>query len=82
MGVFEFVLLIVSITTVGKVLEARASRPSAPPKNPVARDPLEIDEAMADLHRRLERLEEERDFYRALLEAPASGGDADPTLPS
>jgi sirohydrochlorin ferrochelatase len=77
LGVFEFVLVIVAITTVGKVLEARASRPVS---LPTGRDPLVVDEAIADLNRRLERLEEERDFYRALLEAPseADGRDRSP----
>ncbi len=68
-GVFEFVLLLVLITTIGKVLSARSGRPAL--RGGVGPEELErLNEAMGELHTRLTKLEEERDFYRALLESP------------
>jgi hypothetical protein len=70
LGVFEFILVIVLITTIGKVLEARraGSASSLPPPSPNIQH---LEELLGDMDTRLARLEEERDFYRALLEAPA-----------
>lgn len=69
MGVFEFVLLIVLITTIGKVLEARSER--APKTSlPASPDVRHLEEMLGDMTSRLARLEEERDFYRALLDPP------------
>jgi hypothetical protein len=72
LGVFEFVLLIVLITTIGKVIEARSTDSKAgkalPPASP---DVQHLEEMLGDMNGRLARLEEERDFYRALLEPPA-----------
>lgn len=74
MGVFEFVLLIVLITTIGKVVEARSDRTKGGKTLPPASaDVQHLEEMLGDLNGRLTRLEEERDFYRALLEPP--GGD-------
>lgn len=68
-GVFEFVLLLVLITTIGKVLTVRSGRPAL--REGVRPEDLErINETMGELHTRLAKLEEERDFYRALLESP------------
>lgn len=72
MGVFEFILLIVLISTIGKVLEARGGRMSKA-SLPPAPDVQHLEEVVGDLNTRLARLEEERDFYRALLDPP--GGD-------
>lgn len=69
MGVFEFILLIVLISTVGKVLEARGDR-MAKTALPPAPDVQHLEEVMGEMSSRLARLEEERDFYRALLEPP------------
>ena len=83
MGIFEFILLIVIISTLGKVLAGRGNRVPPPPSQP-SLPPGELDavrQAMDDLSERLARLEEERDFYVQLLEDPrrkrALGGDAD-----
>ena len=87
MGVFEFVIALVFISTLGKVLSRRAPRRA--PKGelpPGGRAELDrMRETMDDLSGRLARLEEERDFYKDLLDAPGgrreisppdSGGDA------
>lgn len=84
MGVFEFVILIVFISTVGKVVtewndaSKLAKRPQLPPP--------EVDELrqnFEELHGRVIRLEEERDFYRNLLENPEARkraeGSGDPS---
>lgn len=68
-GVFEFVLLIVLISTAGKVLTSRSSRPRLPP-GARPEDVEQLNDAVSELHARLTRLEEERDFYRALLDSP------------
>ena len=74
MGIFEFILLIALISTIGKVVTER--RRPLPPPGPVDRGALppgeveRIREAMDDLADRVNRLEEERDFYRELLEHP------------
>ena len=72
LGVFEFVLLMVLISTIGKVLSDRRARPELPGSaHPLPPAELEaMREAMDDLGARLGRLEEERDFYRDLLESP------------
>jgi len=68
-GVFEFILLLVLITTIGKVLTSRSPRPAI--RGGMRPEELErLNEAMSELHTRLTKLEEERDFYRALLESP------------
>lgn len=72
MGVFEFVIVLVLISTVGKVLSQRLPRErsrSSPPQ--IGPGEVEgIREAIDELSSRVIRLEEERDFYRQLLEAP------------
>ncbi len=72
MGVFEFVIALVLISTVGKVLSQRLPRerprggaPQIPPAEMEG-----IRDAIEELSARVIRLEEERDFYRQLLEAP------------
>lgn len=74
MGIFEFVVILVLITTIGEVVKARAGRPvQLPPERP---DDGALERTVEDLNRRLLLLEEERDFYRALLEP---GEQADPS---
>ena len=72
LGVFEFVIVLVVVTTIGKVVTEYIDRRSLPPiTGPTS--PGEVDalrEEVADLGARMYRLEEERDFYRNLLEAP------------
>ena len=73
MGVFDFVLLLVIITTVGRIVERRLPRARRGESLQVDTDELHrIRETMSDLGARLERLEEERDFYKDLLE-PGKG---------
>lgn len=72
MGVFEFIIALVLISTLGKVLGQRLPR-ERPTKNPPQIPSAEterIREAIEELSGRLMRLEDERDFYRQLLEAP------------
>jgi hypothetical protein len=85
-GVFELVVLIVLITTIGKVLAVRSARPQLAASRHEPEVILQLNDAMSDLNARLEKLEEERDFYRALLESPKRGdlsapGEAGPTSP-
>jgi hypothetical protein len=72
LGVFEFVILLVLISTAGKVLSRRSPRREVPGNSPgMSLGELErIRDSMDDLSVRVERLEEERDFYRDLLDAP------------
>ena len=73
MGVFSMIVLIVLITTVGKVLSDRSARVE-PPVSPPKLGQGEADsvlQALDDLNGRVVRLEEERDFYKELLDAPA-----------
>lgn len=69
MGVFVFVILLVLISTVGKVILARSHRPHLPP-GMRPQDIQQLNETVSDLSTRLSKLEEERDFYQALLESP------------
>ena len=72
MGVFEFIIILVVISTVGKVMSDRLPR-----RNPRGDLPqgghaeLErIRDTVDNLGGRLTRLEEERDFYKELLDSP------------
>ena len=73
MGIFELVIVLVLIATAGEVIKARMGRPS--PSVSPAPDTRHLEETVEHLNRRVLRLEEERDFYRALLEP---GDDAPP----
>lgn len=81
MGVFEFIIILVVISTVGKVISDR--RPRRDPRGGLpqggARAELErIRETVDDLGGRLVRLEEERDFYKELLDSPGRRGAISP----
>lgn len=80
MGVFEFIIALVVISTIGKVLTDRLPRgkPQAQPPSLPPGEVERIHEALEDLSGRLMRLEEERDFYRELLEAPERGREGLP----
>lgn len=73
MGVFEFVIVLVFISTVGGII-ARRRRPP-----PLLGESFKVDteelrrigDTISDLSGRVERLEEERDFYKDLLEPPS-----------
>jgi hypothetical protein len=86
LGVFEFVVLLVLISTAGKVLSRRAERIERPSEAPqlLPGEVERIREAVEELNGRVVRLEEERDFYKALLdsperqrELPSAGGSAE-----
>ena len=73
MSVFEFVLAIVLISTVGKIIQERVKRVPPPPSQAPPLPPAEVQElrdTLEGMDERLARLEEERDFYRALLDDP------------
>ncbi len=65
--------MLVLISTVGKVVSRRRSHRElkAPPPAGGHGDFEGMREAIDDMSSRLERLEEERDFYKDLLESPA-----------
>ncbi len=72
MGVFEFVIMLVLISAVGRIIVARR-RPLPLPGESFQLDAEELHrvrDTITDLGTRLERLEEERDFYKDLLEPP------------
>ena len=78
--VFEFVIVLVLISTVGKVVSERASRPKVSGgASQAVRGELDgLRDTLDELNARLQRLEQERDFYRDLLDAPASPGEIGP----
>ena len=85
MGIFEFVIVLVVVATAGEVIKARVGRPKPTPSSEQGSSRLA--ETVEQLHQRVLRLEEERDFYRALLEpgddTPNGGsGGALPSPPS
>ena len=80
MGVFEFIIILVVISTVGKIISNR--RPRRDPGGDLpqgGRAELErIRDTVDDLGGRLARLEEERDFYKELLDSPGRRGAISP----
>jgi len=78
-GVFEFVVVLVLISTIGKVFTRRQERPKLADESPRREAILQLNDAVTELSTRVEKLEEERDFYRALLEPPERNA---PRLPA
>ena len=79
MGFFAFIITLVLISTAARIIERRR-RPTLPGES-VQVDTEElhrIAETITDLSGRVERLEEERDFYKDLLEPPASSRELPP----
>ena len=73
MGVFEFVIILVLISTAGRIFASRR-RPLPLPGDSFKLDAEELHrvrDTITDLGSRVERLEEERDFYKDLLEPPS-----------
>ena len=73
MDFFAFIITLVLISTAARIIERRR-RPTLPGES-VQVDTEElhrIAETITDLSGRVERLEEERDFYKDLLEPPSS----------
>lgn len=84
MGVFEFTITLVVISTVGRIIAARR-RPLPLPGQSFRVDTEElhrIGDTITDLSGRVERLEEERDFYKDLLEPPPNRGTLPPPNPA
>lgn len=80
MGVFEFIIILVVISTIGKAVSDRRWRRDPPGKLPRS-EPAELErirETVDELGGRLARLEEERDFYKELLDSPRSRGVISP----
>lgn len=70
-SVFGFVIILVALSTIGKVMSEFAANQRLPPGSPSSSNDVELlRDAVADMGTRLHKLEEERDFYRQLLEAP------------
>ena len=80
MGLFAFIITLVAISSVARIVERR--RHSAPlPGESVRVDTEELrrlSDTISDLSGRVERLEEERDFYRELLEPPSGSRELPP----
>ena len=80
MSFFGFVIILVLISTSVKVLDRRRLRDG------VRGDYMRVDteelhrlrETLGDLSGRVERLEQERDFYKDLLEPPSSSRELPP----
>lgn len=71
MGVFEFVILLVLISGATKVLVSRGQKKQLTSGDAIQHEELaHIRDTMAQLSGRLELLEQERDFYKDLLDAP------------
>ncbi len=84
MGVFEFVVVLVLISTVGKVAAQRFAREKPRGDSPQV-GPGEIErirETIDELSGRVMRLEEERDFYKELLESPERQRELLPPRPT
>jgi len=76
------VIALVAITTGGRIVTRLIGRRDFRRIDPSPQDRAEIEALRAsvdDMSDRLGRLEEERDFYRALLEAPKASGPGSAT---
>jgi hypothetical protein len=78
MTVFTFVIILVLISTVGKIFADRQGSRQLPPADYRPVEVGQLQESVNDLGARLEKIEEERDFYRSLLEAPPVEGRLPP----
>ena len=72
MGVFEFIIALVGISTVGKIVRHRREiRPMDKSTSQIGPGAFEdLRDTVDEMNTRLERIEEERKFYRDLLESP------------
>ncbi len=83
MGLPEFIIALVLISLAAKLIE-RQRRTAPLPGESVQVDAEElrrIGETITDLSGRVERLEEERDFYKDLLEPPSDSRELPPPDP-
>lgn len=70
MGLWEFLAIAAIASTIGKVITSFSDRRALPPADATAAQDVDaLRSAVSDLGTRLHRLEEERDFYKDLLEA-------------
>jgi len=83
MGAFEFVIALLLLRIVAKTIERRwRSAPLTGESVQVDTEELHrIGTTISDLSGRVERLEEERDFYKDLLEPPAASRELPPPDP-
>ena len=75
-----FVIVLVSIMSISRIVRTVVDRRALPPSAPAA-NPGEVEELRATLDNvmaRVERLEEERDFFKDLLDAPKAGRELNP----
>jgi hypothetical protein len=72
LGFFEFIIALVVISTVGKVVRHRREiRPMDKSTSQIGPGAFEgLRDTVDEMNTRLQRIEEERDFYRDLLESP------------
>ena len=71
MGGIELIMVLVFVFAVGRIITRRQAAPL--PRESLQLDAEELHrvrDTIADLSTRMERLEEERDFYKDLLEPP------------
>ena len=83
MGLFEFIITLVLISTAGRIIASRR-RPLPLPGESFKLDAEELHrvrDTITDLSGRVEMLEEERDFYKDLLEPPRASRSLPPTDP-
>lgn len=79
MGVFEFVIVLVVVSTIAKIVTDFGDRRALPPAGTASSGEIDaLRDAIADLGSRVHQLEEERDFYRELLEAPPESRGLEP----
>jgi hypothetical protein len=72
MDFFAFIITLVLISTAAKIIERRRRSPLPGESIQVDTEELHrIADTITDLSGRVERLEEERDFYKDLLEPPS-----------
>jgi hypothetical protein len=81
MGIFPFIILLVLISTVGKVLSDRQGYRELRHQNQPqigSGELQELREVVDNLSSRLHQIEEERDFYKQLLDSPKRGTELPP----
>jgi len=78
--IFAFIIILVTITTIGKIVSDWQSRmPPLDQRPQIGPGTLqELRESMDDLSNRLTLIEEERDFYKQLLDSPRRGTELPP----
>jgi hypothetical protein len=83
MGVFEFVITVVLISSVAKIIESRRRSPTLTGESfqMDAEELHRVRETISDLSGRVERLEEERYFYKDLLEPRPESRSLSPPKP-